>query len=131
MGEFLLSQEEPSIFSARPSSQTSRNSAGPQRTAPALTDCSPRPARDGTGPVPLPHWLSCPAGLPLLLGKKRADVLSHSAVPRNDVGPAPLEHPPAHCRCSRSHQRARRAFSNMWEVISHNFLCICMPASVP
>lgn len=37
MGEFLLSQEEPSSFSACPSSQTSRNGAGLQHSVPALT----------------------------------------------------------------------------------------------
>lgn len=104
-------------------SQTSRN-AGLWRLTPATTS--------QTSPPPLPrqgHGSESPAETPTGSHRfwgRRPDVLSHGASQKRG-GPAP----PAPGRCSRSCQPAQDAFNNMWEVISHNFLCICKPVSDP
>lgn len=120
-----------------------------ERRAPALDACCRFPNR----PLHRSHGRATdaaghravgrrrPTRLPPILGKARPDVLSHGTLPRNDVGPgqprspragkAQAASPRARSRCSCSCQQAQDAFNNMWEVISHNFLCICKPVSDP
>lgn len=113
-----------------------------ERGALALDTCRCFPNQPSIAPtaaprLPLGHRAPAPTGLPPILRKARPDVLSHGAVPRNDVGPRRPRSPrmgkaqAARSRCSRSRQQAQDAFNNMWEVISHNFLRICKPVSDP
>lgn len=110
-----------------------------ERGAPALDACHHFPNQPSTAPTSGPRPRLPGRGSPsshLFWGRRAQMCWVTARFPEvTRAQPAPLpwrgQRPRAPSRCSRSCQRAQDAFNNMWEVISHNFLCICKAVSDP